>query len=147
MQPTNQQTNNQLDSYLASEYQGLVDLMSSGYELNLSQKNRLSALADQLGKPNPLTTIADEVQVSKPTDVKRTLFANEALQGAWSLFKFVASVGVTVFVLNGFIFRPYQVDGMSMSPTLTNKDRLIIVKTGRTLSSITRKGTCRAGAQ
>ncbi len=41
--------------------------------------------------------------------------------------------------LTAFVFQSYQVDGPSMETTLQDRDRLIVSKTGRTWSKITRK--------
>jgi len=42
-------------------------------------------------------------------------------------------------LLATFVFQTYEVDGPSMETTLQNKDRLIVTKTSRTWSKITRK--------
>ncbi len=45
---------------------------------------------------------------------------------------------IAVF-LTVFVFQSYEVDGPSMERTLQNKDRLIVTKTGKTWSKITRQ--------
>ncbi len=46
---------------------------------------------------------------------------------------------IVAILINTFIFQSYEVDGSSMSPTLHNGDRLIIMKAARTWASIERK--------
>ena len=45
-------------------------------------------------------------------------------------------IAVAMFMIN-FVFRSYQVDGISMEPTLENNDKLIIWKVPRTWADIT----------
>lgn len=55
-----------------------------------------------------------------------------------TLFIIILAPIVALFLTN-FIFQSYQVDGPSMETTLQNGDRLIVTKTGKTLSRITGK--------
>lgn len=54
-----------------------------------------------------------------------------------NVFLFLGAFLVAVLV-NQFVFQSYEVDGSSMSPTLHNSDRLIIVKAQRTWASVSR---------
>jgi signal peptidase I len=60
------------------------------------------------------------------------------LGSIFSSLKFVLLVLGLTLAINVFGIQSYQVDGQSMYPTLTNGDRLIISKLGRTKSSLLR---------
>ena len=49
----------------------------------------------------------------------------------------LAAAAVVAFLIVAFVFRSYEVDGPSMSPTLANDDKLIIWKLPRTWADIT----------
>ncbi len=57
----------------------------------------------------------------------------------------ISTIGIIVLAplvalfLTTFVFQSYQVDGPSMEPTLQDRDRLIVTKTGKTWSKITGK--------
>ena len=46
---------------------------------------------------------------------------------------------IAVFVGHAFVIQPYKVDGTSMEPTLSQNDRLLVFKLGRSWSKITKK--------
>ncbi len=54
----------------------------------------------------------------------------------WVFFLMVFLFAVAILMIN-FVFRSYQVDGVSMEPTLKNNDKLIIWKVPRTWADIT----------
>jgi signal peptidase I len=54
----------------------------------------------------------------------------------WVFFLMVFLFAVAILMIN-FVFRSYQVDGVSMEPTLENNDKLIIWKVPRTWADIT----------
>jgi signal peptidase I len=54
----------------------------------------------------------------------------------WVFFLMVFLFAVAILMIN-FVFRSYQVDGISMEPTLQNNDKLIIWKVPRTWADIT----------
>lgn len=58
------------------------------------------------------------------------------LKGLVSIAIFLASVGLAAWLINGFIFQSYYVDGTSMTPTLRNDDRLIIDKVEHTWAGL-----------
>jgi signal peptidase I len=52
---------------------------------------------------------------------------------------FVGVVWAGAALLNAFVFQTYYVNGLSMTPTLQDSDRLIVTKLGKTGASITGK--------
>ena len=50
------------------------------------------------------------------------------------MLAFVAGIIIAATLINQFIFQSYYVDGTSMTPTLSNNDRLIIDKVERTVA-------------
>ncbi len=54
----------------------------------------------------------------------------------WVFFLIVFLIAVATLMIN-FVFRSYQVDGISMEPTLENNDKLLIWKVPRTWADIT----------
>lgn len=53
-----------------------------------------------------------------------------------SIALFILGVAVVYFIIQGFLFRSYQVDGQSMETTLQDNDRLIIDKVPRTIARL-----------
>ncbi len=133
MNPQNNQ-NNSVRSYERVEYDGLVQLMSSGQSLTQDQKNRLVALSTNLDLPNPLKH--PNTPAPQPIDEPEESHAS-SIKSFFSLLRFGLSVILIAAFINAFIFRPYQVDGTSMTPTLQNNDRLIVIKVARTWARIT----------
>lgn len=129
----NPQDNN-IQSYQRVEYDGLMTLMRSGQPLTQDQKNRLVALATSLDLPNPLKqpSTATPQPIEEPEASHAT-----SLKSFFSLLRFGLSVILIAAFINAFVFRPYQVDGTSMTPTLQNNDRLIVIKVSRTWARIT----------
>lgn len=58
--------------------------------------------------------------------------------GLISLMQLVGGPILLVVLINAFVFQPYQVFGSSMSPTLHEKDRLIINKLGKSWANFIR---------
>jgi signal peptidase I len=63
---------------------------------------------------------------------------NEHIRSVLSTIGVLLIAPAIALVLTAFIFQSYQVDGPSMQTTLENNDRLIVWKTPRTWSRITR---------
>lgn len=82
----------------------------------------------------PASSPAEAVLSEKPS--KRPLGPFKETASTILLF---GGALVVALMLNLFAFQSYEVEGQSMEPTLQNKDRLIIYKLGRTLSTVTRK--------
>lgn len=58
------------------------------------------------------------------------------LSGLFGSIQLVAGAVLLAIVINSFVFQSYEVVGQSMSPTLSNGDRLIINKLGKTWNSV-----------
>jgi signal peptidase I len=46
----------------------------------------------------------------------------------WEWIKALAIAGILAFIIRSFLFAPFLVDGLSMMPTLENRERLIVNK-------------------
>ena len=68
------------------------------------------------------------------TDTKKKNYFRENL----STFAILVLAPLTALFMIHFVFQTYEVDGPSMNTTLADNDRLIVVKTGKTWSRITR---------
>ena len=79
--------------------------------------------------------LSDEGEKAK----KRPFFKRpKFLDNEWvSIGFFIIGVAITYTIIQGFLFRSYQVDGQSMEMTLQNSDRLIIDKVPRSLARFT----------
>lgn len=62
--------------------------------------------------------------------------APNRLQGIGSTIGLFVSAFLLAVLLNTFVIQSYQVDGVSMEPTLQNSDRLIVDKIPRTIARI-----------
>lgn len=71
----------------------------------------------------------DQVIVSRPN--------NEGWRSVASTVLILALAPLIAWLMITFVFQSYEVDGPSMEETLQDKDRLIVLKTGKTLSRIT----------
>jgi signal peptidase I len=94
-------------------------------------------------EPEPLLpahTPAPTSSSQLPEKSRRTLhmptLSKNILRGILSLAVFVAVVFGAATALNSFVFQSYYVDGLSMTPTLENNDRLLISKVERTQSQM-----------
>ena len=61
----------------------------------------------------------------------------ERLKSIFSTLAILIIAPAIALCLTAFVFQSYEVDGPSMETTLQNHDRLIVIKTARTLSRIT----------
>lgn len=61
----------------------------------------------------------------------------EGFRSVLSTIVVLVSAPLVALLLIAFVFQSYEVDGPSMEQTLSNNDRLIVVKTGKTWSRIT----------
>lgn len=84
---------------------------------------------DNIQLPNKVDGSPDKSE-EKKHNAKKELFSTLAI--------LILAPVIAIF-LTVFVFQSYQVDGPSMEKTLHNNDRLIVVKTGKTWSKITRK--------
>ena len=66
--------------------------------------------------------------------------AEHGPHGSWhdalSTIGIVIMAPIVALFLTAFVFQSYQVDGPSMEPTLSDKDRLIVTKVGKTWSRL-----------
>lgn len=62
---------------------------------------------------------------------------NEGWRSIASTVLILALAPFIAWLMITFVFQSYEVDGPSMEQTLQDKDRLIVLKTGKTLSKIT----------
>lgn len=62
---------------------------------------------------------------------------NRGLRDFGSFVGVLATAGILAFLLISFVFRSYEVDGISMQTTLMNQDKLLIWKMPRTIARIT----------
>jgi signal peptidase I len=76
---------------------------------------------------------AEAVLAEKPTENSR-----KSWKDTFSTVLLFGGALLTAFMLNIFVFQSYEVEGQSMSPTLQNKDRLIIYKFNKTWSKVTK---------
>jgi len=63
--------------------------------------------------------------------------SREGWRSVLSTIFILALAPIIAWLMITFIFQSYEVDGPSMEETLHDKDRLIVLKTGKTLSKIT----------
>lgn len=93
-------------------------------------------------KPNKVKTNNHQGQElsSAPKDAKTPFHSKiEEYKGFLSFAKFVLIVLGLIYVITSFALHSYQVVGNSMHPTLSNNDRLIISKLGKSWSQLTGK--------
>lgn len=65
--------------------------------------------------------------------------SREGWRSVFSTVLILALAPLIAWVMITFVFQSYEVDGPSMEETLHDKDRLIVLKTGKTMSEITNK--------
>jgi signal peptidase I len=82
-----------------------------------------------LNKESPVLTESNEPKNRKKKS-RKDLFSTIAI---------IIAAPILAFILTVFVFQSYQVEGQSMQNTLQDKDRLIVVKAGKTWSRITHK--------
>jgi len=64
---------------------------------------------------------------------------NEGWRSIVSTILILALAPLIAWMMITFVFQSYEVDGPSMEETLQDKDRLIVVKTGKTYAELTNK--------
>lgn len=82
--------------------------------------------------PEPPTNDSENGVVT--SDTRR-----EGWRSVFSTILILALAPLIAWLMITFVFQSYEVDGPSMEETLQDKDRLIVLKTGKTLSKITDK--------
>lgn len=102
-------------------------------------------------RPNSLGTVGatsnpnTQLYGEQPLKVQRTKrprksrfkrFRSSRLGGLFGTVQLIGGAILLALVINTFIFQSYQVVGESMSPTLSDGDRLIVNKIGKTWASI-----------
>ncbi len=117
-----------------------------------TQRTALSPNLSQTPQSTPVITPLPSNQSSIPPvptqqqlapDIMKQAAAHDHKRGFIHAFKsllsfvsFIVTVVVAAMLINHFVFQSYYVDGLSMTPTLENEDRLIINKVGKTIATI-----------
>jgi signal peptidase I len=78
-----------------------------------------------------------EQEPSEPEVVVSTEASREGWRSILSTVLILALAPIIAWLMITFVFQSYEVDGPSMEETLHDKDRLIVLKTGKTMSQIT----------
>lgn len=128
-------------------YRILVEMVKNNNSLSTEQHQELQSLSSKLHLPNPLEQVNVEDNKSDFLETAREHYEEdirETTKKGWiSTFinaaEILGGALILAFIINSFIFQPYEVVGISMQPTLENGDRLIVSKIGHTWSRITKK--------
>ena len=75
-------------------------------------------------------------QLSPPQQVNTGPNRGDNFKSILSTVLLLIAAPLVALVLTSFVFQSYQVDGPSMETTLQDGDRLVVLKTGKTWSSI-----------
>lgn len=94
------------------------------------RKVRYSLQVMQQNSSTPPTDETDSGIITSDT-------SREGWRSVLSTIFILALAPLIAWLMITFIFQSYEVDGPSMEETLHDKDRLIVLKTGKTLSRIT----------
>ncbi|MGH7196119.1 MAG: signal peptidase I [Candidatus Saccharimonadales bacterium] len=86
------------------------------------------------GQPSALSDAPDSGQRQPTNNNQRRHTASRAIATTVAI---IIAVPLIVLLLTFFVFQQYQVDGISMKPTLQNANRLIVWKAPRTWAKIT----------
>lgn len=78
-----------------------------------------------------------EQQQNQPSAPKKP--EREGWRSIASTIGLLIAAPLIALFLTAFVFQSYEVDGPSMETTLQNRDRLIVIKTGKTWSRVTHK--------
>lgn len=78
-----------------------------------------------------------EQEPSEPEAVVSTEASREGWRSILSTVLILALAPIIAWLMITFVFQSYEVDGPSMEETLHDRDRLIVLKTGKTMSRIT----------
>jgi signal peptidase I len=86
----------------------------------------------------------DSYQPQPPqSDPETGIISSDTSREGWrsvlSTILILALAPLIAWLMITFVFQSYEVDGPSMEETLHDKDRLIVLKTGKTFSEITNK--------
>lgn len=79
----------------------------------------------------------DNQEQTEPEAVVSTDTSREGWRSVLSTVLILALAPIIAWLMITFVFQSYEVDGPSMEETLHDKDRLIVLKTGKTMSRIT----------
>lgn len=127
-------------------YRILSEAARNNEKLTLVQEEQLSRLATKLNLPNPMATKQSaEPQESEFLKTAKEHFVEDSQKSrrrglVGTIISAVEVIGgaiILAFIINQFIFQPYEVVGVSMQPTLQSGDRLIVSKVPATWSKIT----------
>lgn len=83
-------------------------------------------------QPGPFQDSPQSYQNRAPRKKRR-----ESIKSFLSTLTILILAPLVALLLIAFVFQSYEVDGPSMEDTLQHQDRLIVLKTGRTVSRIT----------
>lgn len=75
--------------------------------------------------------------LSEPEAVVSSDANREGWRSVLSTILILALAPIIAWLMITFVFQSYEVDGPSMEDTLHDKDRLIVLKTGKTMSRVT----------
>jgi signal peptidase I len=90
-----------------------------------------------LGDMQQEPTITQPAPENTPNQLIASGPTNEGWRSIASTVLILALAPLIAWLMITFVFQSYEVDGPSMEETLQDKDRLIVLKTGKTLSRIT----------
>jgi len=98
-------------------------------------------LAETMETNNPRQQPSESVPNAEPSDStsqqrRRQKRRRENWQSIASTLAILISAPIIALLLITFVFQSYVVDGPSMKQTLQDGDRLIVVKTGKTMSAL-----------
>lgn len=97
----------------------------------------ITGIAHSTYAPPPEDETENNDQEKSPEDIKEP---KKYRRGGWksvaSTLAILIAAPLIALFLTAFVFQSYEVDGPSMLPTLSDHDRLIVVKTGKTWSRL-----------
>jgi signal peptidase I len=82
-------------------------------------------------------SVIPPVQHQEPQHITDHRQKDSGLRSVLSTLAVLIVAPIIALLLTAFVFQSYEVDGPSMETTLSNKDRLIVMKVPRTISRIT----------
>lgn len=93
---------------------------------------------DHLGMQADHHVVTESVDLSRLKSGRESIIKTvpRALVGVWWIVEVAVSVALMIFIFRTFIFQTYEVIGQSMSPTLSQNDRLIVFKLGKVTSNL-----------
>ncbi|MDX1765856.1 MAG: signal peptidase I [Candidatus Saccharimonadales bacterium] len=84
---------------------------------------------------DPIPPSSESDQPSQPKKSRKSNWLS-SYKGFISIFQLIAGALLLAFIINQFIFQSYEVFGQSMTPTLSQGDRLIISKVSKSWNSL-----------